>query len=196
MIPFLEGCFGCLDGYGGGGSRLSEQTKSQMADIHDRPGLVKIYIHDEYNNWFTWPTKSTSSLCKDCILSRESPCLPSTMFFMHFWFFGQSAGIELFKNLKILIDADKILDSLFRRPRSDGRTLPFLYKLSWGLEVNFEQCLIFHRPCYCPLLRTWFQPLLFSSLFSTGPCFTLMWSSTDILRCNSSSDRDIVDLTQ
>ena len=180
MIPFLEGCFGCLDGYGGGGSRLSEQTKSQMADIHDRPGLVKIYIHDEYNNWFTWPTKSTSSLCKDCILSRESPCLPSTMFFMHFWFFGQSAGIELFRNLKILIDADKVLDSLFRRPRSDGRTLPFLYKLSWGLEVNFEQCLIFHRPCYCPLLRTWFQPLLFSSLFSTGPCFTLMWSSTDI----------------
>ena len=180
MIPFLEGCFGRLDGYGGGGSRLSEQTKSQMADIHDRPGLVKIYIHDEYNNWFTWPTKSTSSLCKDCILSRESPCLPSTMFFMHFWFFGQSAGIELFRNLKILIDADKVLDSLFRRPRSDGRTLPFLYKLSWGLEVNFEQCLIFHRPCYCPLLRTWFQPLLFSSLFSTGPCFTLMWSSTDI----------------
>ena len=50
MIPFLEGCFGCLDGYGGGGSRLSEQTKSQMADIHDRSGLVKIYIHDEYNN--------------------------------------------------------------------------------------------------------------------------------------------------
>ena len=50
MIPFLEGYFGCLDGYRGGGSRLSEQTKSQMADIHDRPGLVKIYIHDEYNN--------------------------------------------------------------------------------------------------------------------------------------------------
>ena len=50
MILILEGCFGCLDGYGGGGSRVSAQTKSQMADIHDRPGLVKIYIHDEYNN--------------------------------------------------------------------------------------------------------------------------------------------------
>ena len=45
MIPFLEGGFGCLDGCGGCGSRLSEQTKSQMADIHDRPGLIKIYIH-------------------------------------------------------------------------------------------------------------------------------------------------------
>ena len=45
MIPFLEGRFGSIDGCGGCGSRLSEQTKSQMADIYDRPGLIKIYIH-------------------------------------------------------------------------------------------------------------------------------------------------------
>ena len=45
MIPFLEGRFGGLDGCGGCGSRLPEQTKSQMADIYDRPGLVKIYVH-------------------------------------------------------------------------------------------------------------------------------------------------------
>ena len=129
-------------------------------DLHDQPSQLLLFV-------------------RIVLFSRESPCSPSIMFFMHFWFFGQSAGIELFRNLKILIDADKVLDSSIRRPRSDGRTLPFLYKLSWGLEVNFEQCLIFHRPCYCPLLRTWFQPLLFSSLFSTGPCFTLMWSNTD-----------------
>ena len=52
MIPFLEGRFGSIDGCGGCGSRLSEQTKSQMADIHDRPGLVNmiILICNAYNN--------------------------------------------------------------------------------------------------------------------------------------------------
>ena len=59
-----------------------------------------------------------------------------------------------------------------RRPMSDGRTLPFLYKLSWGLEVAFRTFCEVH-----PSLRTWCLPLPFSSQFSTGPFSTLLlWS--------------------
>ena len=123
-------------------------------DLHDRPSLVLLFV-----GFYFFP--------------RESPCLPSTMFFMHYWFFGQSAGIELLRNLKTLIDADKVLDSSIRRPRSDGRTLPFLYKLSWGLEVNFEQCLIF---------QFWFfidHVIVLSSEHGFNLCFSHLCSLLD-----------------
>ena len=60
-----------------------------------------------------------------------------------------------------------------RRSKSDGSTLPFLYKLSWGLEVKVKASLDVQY-----FLRTWCLPFLSSSLFSTGLCCILiLWST-------------------
>ena len=60
-----------------------------------------------------------------------------------------------------------------RRSKSDGSTLPFLYKLSWGLEVKVKASLDVRY-----FLRTWRLPFPSLSLFSTGLCCILiLWST-------------------
>ena len=60
-----------------------------------------------------------------------------------------------------------------RRSKSDGSTLPFLYKLSWGLEVKVKASLDVQY-----FLRTWCLPFLSLSLFSTGLwCILILWST-------------------
>ena len=136
MICFcMQGCTGGADGCGGCGPCVSQLTKPKMADLHDRPGQIL-----------------SNTLTK--LFSRESPCSPSTMFFMHFWFFGQSAGSRWVS-----------LIPHSRRPMSDGRTLPFLYKLSWGLEVAYRTFCFKIAPFFQNMVST--IALLISVLYWT-----------------------------
>ena len=99
-------------------------------------------------------------------ISRESPCWLFTTSYMPGWSFGRSAGCGW--------QASSLSREYSRRSKSDGSSLPFLYKLSWGLEVKLKDSL--DDVHY--FLRTWCLPFLSSSLFSTGLCCILiLWST-------------------
>ena len=123
------------------------------------------WTHQTHSGWSTWRIrwKPTQKYFQN--IARELPCWLSTTSYMPGWSFWRSAGTGW--------RASSLWREYSRRSKSDGSTLPFLYKLSWGLEVKVKALF----PQHTLLLRTWSLLLLSSSLFSTGLCCILILSS-------------------
>ena len=126
-ISLLKSDAGPCDGLGGCSPCLpqSHLTESQMADFHDKPGRN--------------PPQTTH-----LFIFRAWPCWPFTTFYMLGWSLGPSAGRFGFLCLRLSFVSNKTkyatsyLLEFFSHSRGSTfkeGTLPFLYKLSWALEV-------------------------------------------------------------